>query len=202
MSNQAAYLHHFKSLLPTGPAFAQQKDTALEAILSVFAAEFNKIDARSQILIQESDPRTTLEMLEDWERAAGLPDPCVGADATFQERRDSLVQRITSRGGQSKDFFISVAEKMGYEISIQEHRPFICSKSRCGTAETGTVTDDEIIRFHWTINITNARLTNFRTGVSRCGESLGKFSRAEDLECIFSRIKPAHTVMHFNYEGV
>ncbi len=202
MSNKDAYLSQLKALLPSGTAFSQQSGTVLESVLSVFAAEFAKVETKSLDLIREADPRTTIELLLDWEAEAGLPDTCIGSDGTLQERRDLLLQRLTSRGGQAVDFFIEVASLLGYLITIEEHRPFVCGKSKCGDTSGGATTDDLKIRYHWTITVPNARLTNFKTGVSRCGESLGKFTQASDLLCVFNRIKPAHTVMHLNYEGV
>ena len=35
----------------------------------------------------ESDPRITLELLPDWERAWGLPDPCFRSAQTIAERQ-------------------------------------------------------------------------------------------------------------------
>ena len=42
------------------------------------------------MLIDESDPRSTLEMLNDWERAFGLPDSCTDAADTLAERQNAL----------------------------------------------------------------------------------------------------------------
>ena len=66
--------------------------------------------AADQILI-EADPRTTIQFFTDWERIAGLPDSCCGTDAasTLAERRARLVEKITSTGGQSRQYFIDLA---------------------------------------------------------------------------------------------
>tara|TARA_B100000686_G_C16784542_1_gene974327 strand:+ start:351 stop:950 length:600 start_codon:yes stop_codon:yes gene_type:complete len=199
MSNQDAYLQHFKSLLPPGAAFNQQSGTALADILSVFAAEFSKIDKRSQALIREADPRTTIELLMEWENEAGLPDPCSGADATLQERKEALLQRLTSRGGQSKAFFISVAKTMGYEITITEFRPFIGGISAGGDAAWA---DGHKVRFYWRVNISEAKKVYFIGGRSTGGDKQLAIRRAADLECILQRLKPAHTMLLINYEGV
>ncbi len=202
MSKKDAYTEQMKALLPSGEAFSQQKGTVLETVLSIFATEFAKIDDRSLALVNEADPRSVIEMLEEWEKVAGLPDPCIGTGGTFQERRDLLVQRVTSLGGQSLSFFIGIATLLGYTITIKEHKPFTTGKSKCGNTSGGAVTSDKKIRYHWTVTVPNARLTNFKTGASKCGENLGKFSNADDLVCVFTRLKPAHTTMHFNYQGV
>ncbi len=196
------YQEYFQKLLPPGQAFNAENQERLAAILYVFGVAFSDLDLRVDTLLREALPEATQELINEWEIEVGLPDQCIGMPDTLKQRRDLIVQRIVSRGGQSPSFYIEIAKLMGYDITITEHRPFIAGRSRCGTRISGVPTDIEKIRFHWTVNVAEARTNNFRTGISRCGESLGSFSNASDLQCVFNRIKPSHTVMHFNYEGV
>lgn len=43
--------------------------------------------------------------------------------------------------------------------------------------------------------------TRFRTGASQASDRLGKIARAEDLECLLARLKPAQSNLHLIYEG-
>lgn len=196
--NRAAYLIFLQSLLPPGQAWAWDNTSAFARMLNVVAGEMERVHTRSDDLLDESDPRTTLELLADWERVAGLPDLCTGVLETLQERRIALVQKLTSRGGQSKAYFTDIAETLGYEISIHEYRPFICGISHCGDVLSG----GHAVRHHWKVIVPGPRITYFRTGVSRASEKLMSVRRAEDLECILNRLKPAHTNLIFAYEGV
>lgn len=72
----SAYLSQLISLLPPGDALAREPGSRLERLLSVPAAELARVDGRVEALLTESDPARTAEMLEDWERALGLPDVC------------------------------------------------------------------------------------------------------------------------------
>lgn len=203
MARDAQTYHtYFTSLLPMGAAFDAQNQKRLTAILSVFGIAFAELDDRINDMMHEALPEAALELLNEWEVEVGLPDKCIGTPETLKQRRDLIVQRLISRGGQSPQFYITIAKIMGYDITITEHRPLICGHSRCGTRKTGVPTEIESIRFHWTVNIADARINDFKAGVSRCGERLGSFSNASDLQCVFNRIKPSHTIMHFNYEGV
>ena len=83
------------------------------------------VDARAADLLErESDPRSTIELLPDWERNWGLPDPCYTSPQSIDERQRALVMRMTMLGAQSRQFFIDVAAMLGYTITITEYRPF------------------------------------------------------------------------------
>jgi uncharacterized protein YmfQ (DUF2313 family) len=91
------------------------------------------VDTRAaDLLEQESDPRRTLELLPDWERNWGLPDPCYTEPLTIGERQRALVMRMTMEGAQSREFFIKVAAQLGYGITISEYRPWVVGIDRCG----------------------------------------------------------------------
>ncbi|MCA3359217.1 MAG: DUF2313 domain-containing protein [Roseomonas sp.] len=72
----SAYLSQLIALLPPGDALAREPGSVLARLLSVPAAELARVDGRVEALLLESDPARTTEMLEDWERALGLPDVC------------------------------------------------------------------------------------------------------------------------------
>lgn len=197
MGDKAAYLEQFKALMPPGEAWRTETGSALSALLSVFAAEFAKIDARALDLLNEADPRSTLELLTEWEKAVGLPDPCIGTPTNLNERRALVHQRLTSRGGQSVAFFSEIAEKLGYDIRIDEHRPFTCGLSECGgTDQCG----EPEIRFWWHVAVLGAKVVWFECGVSICPDPMAKLEIGAELICIFTRLKPAHTHLTFGVE--
>lgn len=199
MSRQDAYLGQLQSLLPTGAAWPREEDAVLTHILRVIAYELAQVEARADHLIEESDPRTTTEMLSAWEAEMGLPDTCSSLAITLVERYAALLQKITNTGGQSIAFFTDIAARLGYEnIVIREYRPSICGVSRCGE----TLDGGHAVRFYWRVDIPSPRLSFARTGVSQAGDVMMSISRAVDLECVFTRLKPAHTTLIFSYEGV
>lgn len=212
MSLKEDYLSFFQALLPSGPAWTRDRKAELTKVLNFFAGEFARIHGRAMDLLNEADPRSTIEMLNDWEDVAGLPDPCsAGIADTVQERRLALVQKITGRGGQSAKYFVELAEILGYDIEITENRPFTCGLSECGlhqtvgpySAQLHQLTDKLDIRYFWKVLVKGPRVTWFQCGASECGKDpLAKITRAEDLECIFQRLKPAHTSLTIAYEGV
>jgi len=194
-----AYLDLLQKLLPPGVAMPRDEEAALTKVLKGLADELSRIDNRTADLLDEADPRTTNEMFGDWESTYGLPDKCMADNSTPQERRLALLAKVRARGGQSPAYFKRVAADLGYGdvVAIKEHRPFTCGKSKCGHTVGGTAID----RHNWKVEISGPRVTKFRCGVSRCGHKLGKISRAEDLECMLNRLKPAHTKLTIGYTG-
>lgn len=190
---EADYLAELQALLPPG-GLTRDPDAVLTKLLSVFAASLARVDALATALLEEADPRTTVQLLPDWERVLGLPDKCAGGESlTLQERRAWLVGRMTARGGQSRAWFISLAASLGYAIAIDEFRPFTCGLSVCGEQlapeATWTV---------WRVRMPATPIYWFRAGASVCGERLGS-QAAGWIECLFRRLKPAHTTVLFTY---
>lgn len=199
MANADLYRMQLQALLPQGAAWPRDPEAILTALLDTLAEELARVDGRALELIEEADPQTTLELLTEWERVAGLPDPCLQKADTLQERRMVLLAKLTNSGGQSIAFYLQVAESLGYSgTTIDESRPFVCGISRCGDKLNG----GHSVRYVWHVNVPGPRVTTFRCGVSRCGEKLTNIDRAEDLECLLNRLKPAHSHLIFNYQGV
>jgi len=193
-----AYLAQLQALLPPGDAWPRSADATLSKLLRAFAEELARIDERALSAISESDGRAARELLADWERVCGLPDACSAElSTTLQERRAAVVSKLTAVGGVSKAYFMALAQSMGYTIEIDEFRPFVTGMSRCGDSLNG----GHAVGHQWRVRVIGARFTPFRAGTSQCGDSLGKIARAQDLECKFKRLKPAHTNLTVSYEG-
>lgn len=190
------YRRQMQALLPRGQAWPRALDAVLTRFLDAIAEEFARIGLRATRLVDEADPRTTLDLLADWERVAGLPDSCSGLLAdTQQGRRNDLVSKMVGRGGQSIAYFINVARALGFEITIEEFRPFRVGRSRVGDALT-----NGDWRFAWRVRAPSVTVMRFRVGQSAAGESLATWGNA-GLECRIRHYQPAHTNVIFAYGG-
>lgn len=196
-----AYHAQLLALLPPGPAH-EAPPGSVRASFWMFAARgAARLHERLCDLLRESRPCATDKRLAEWEADYGLPDDCdpLGLSRPVQERKLLLCAKATQPGGQSVAYFESVAEALGYDVTITEHRPFTCGLSECGD---DTECGDESLRFWWTVTVHGPRVTWFECGVSECGETLATITAAEDLECRLNALKPAHTELIFAYEGV
>lgn len=112
-----AYLRQLKALLPPGKAFNLESDGEVSKTLAAYAEELARIDARGVQLIEESDPRTADETIEQWEEMLSLPDEQVlTIPATLPERQVAVTQKYTNRGGQNAEFFVRLAAACGYQL--------------------------------------------------------------------------------------
>ncbi len=191
MNTAEHYLRQLQALLPQGAAWNREDDATLTQYLHAMAEEFARIDGRVDRLLEELDPRTVLEMLDDWERAYGLPDPCTDTADTLVERRNVLHEKVTRIGSQSRQYYIDIAARAGYEITITEFDPFTVDD---------TVNDaiyGVLWQFAWQVNAPAETVTDFivQSGVNEPLRDWGN----EILECLITRLKPAHTYVQFAY---
>jgi uncharacterized protein YmfQ (DUF2313 family) len=128
------YTEAFLSMLPQGQAWPKHASgSVLVQGITGLCDYWGFVDGRAADLLEiESDPRTTVELLPDWERNWGLPDPCYTAPQTIGQRQLALVMRMTMQGQQSREFFIEIAAMLGYSITITEYRTFVVGIDRCG----------------------------------------------------------------------
>lgn len=128
------YNDAFNDLLPSGAAWPREPDTTFQKAVAGLTAIWGTTVERlaELLLVQESDPRSTVVLLPEWERAWGLPDKCLAEPLTIMDRQRALVHKMTLLGAQSRDFFIGVAASIGYTIDIREWSPFMCGISMCG----------------------------------------------------------------------
>jgi uncharacterized protein YmfQ (DUF2313 family) len=170
------------------------------------------VDGRAADLLEvESDPRATLELLPDWERNWGLPNKCLTKPPTaLDDRRLALVSKMTMVGGQSRQFFLNLANAYGYaNITITEFAPYMTGVSRCGDSRWYNTGDAahyrwELgapeIRFYWTVHVSALSFSYFHCNSSQCGvDRLLAIGVAADLECLLGDLKPAHTQIVFDY---
>ncbi len=213
------YAEAFAQLLPRGVAWPREPDTALMAfVLGLSEIWGAPVDSRAADLLErETDPRFTVEMLADWERNWGLPDPCFfGTQQSIEQRRAILLLKMTLLGSQSRQFFIDIAKLLGYDITITEYAPFMAGVSQAGDTRPMPIDADNPLhgdfrwyigepemRYVWTVHVSGASLTWFRSASGQAGvDPHLLIGRASDLECLLNRWKPAHTVLLFDYSGM
>ena len=187
------YREQFLALLPQGRVWTREPDSQLSKLLLGLADEFARVDARIDDLLEEQDARTTNELLVDWERVTGLPGDCVPLADTLQERRAEVVQKLTTRGGQDRQFFIDVAARLGFRITITEVTPFRVDINKIGDPILG-----EDWWFAWQVNGPLQTIRNFQIGQSQIGEPLRDWGN-DVLECVINELAPAHTIVLFAY---
>jgi uncharacterized protein YmfQ (DUF2313 family) len=208
------YTQAFLALLPRGQAWPREPGSTLAGVVDGLSQYYGYVDGRAADLLErESDPRTTIELLSDWERAWGLPDPCFASPQTVEARRLILVLWMTWLGGQSRQYFINLMAWLGYTIEIQEFAPFMCGVSTLGDSRS---LDDanankhfrwyigpEEQRFYWTVEVGQIGLNWFRCGSGELGVNHHlEFSIPEEAACLLQRWKPAQTELIPDFSAI
>ncbi|UHG95291.1 YmfQ family protein [Pseudomonas sp. 7-41] len=189
------YQTQLRTLLPAGPAWDPELVPELEKILLGVSQELARIDVRAFDLINEMDPLGVNELVPEWERVMGLPDPCMGDSPAFEDRRLAVRQRLVAVGGQSRAYFIDIAIRQGYpSAGITERRAPRFGRSRFGAAHFGTWA----AQFMWTLNSGPRRRLGRRFGASFWGERFGA-NPSGALECVIRRSSPGHTLEFIDY---
>lgn len=144
-----------------------------------------------QRLLLELDPAQAAQSLPDWERNYGLPDQCSPLDLIVAQRTLMLLRKIASQGGQSRAYMISSALSAGYAITITEFDPHTVE------SDVDAALHDLDAPFMWQVNVQlpSGSLYTVESGVDEPLETGANSS----LECLLNLIKPAHTLILFNY---
>lgn len=185
------YLTHLQALLPQGAAWPREPDAVLTAVLTAMADGLARAHNRALDLIEEADPRTTLELLADWERVCGLPDLCAGPSATIAGRRAQVIARLTATGGQSPAYYVALAKAMGFDITITERRARYHGRRTCGTPY-----GDQSMQYVWEVHLPPDTVVPRRYGQGFAGEPYATWG-AQALMCLLDRLKPAHTIIWY-----
>jgi uncharacterized protein YmfQ (DUF2313 family) len=192
----AQYAEQLQTLLPVGPAWDPDLVPELRQVLDGLSPELARIDSRAFDLLNEMDAANVSELVPDWEKVMNLPDPCLGLNPSFEDRRLSVRQRLVAVGGQTPAFYVQIAVSQGYpNASVTEYRAPRMGRSRFGHAHFGTWD----VQFMWTLNTGGRQRLGRRFGASYWGERFG-VNPGTAIECLIHRSAPAHTVEHINFD--
>jgi uncharacterized protein YmfQ (DUF2313 family) len=168
--------------------------TNLRALLQGLGFEFFRTELLFERVYEEYDPRTTTELITEWEKLLGIPDGCISISTDIETRRSNVILKLTALGIQTVDDFITLAERLGYEITIDAGADF------------------GLFTFVFPITLfDNAQQARFamRVNINLPPQEAFTYTfpltfgveKATILECFFQQLKPANVKIIFNYNG-
>ena len=188
------YVSLLQNAMPVGLAWARAVGSFVTRLLTGIATEFARIDARALDIIKESDPRTTTELIDEYEAFAGLPDICVTVEQTLEQRRVALCAKLLMEGGQNPEYFIGLAEELGYVGTTIDHQFNVLNcNDDCNDALHGP---EDV--FFWQMNLPSDGAFYLMNCNSPCNEALASWGD-EVIECRVNRYGPAHMNVIFAY---
>lgn len=193
MATTEDYKRALQGLLPSGQIWPRDHEAWLSKLLESWAAGFARLDKRIDQLSDELDPRTTFELLENFEYICGLPGECAGLMSTLEERRQAVHAKLTGKGAQTPAYYIKIAKTLGYDVTIHEYTPF-CAGWSCA----GDPANSEQWSHVWQINAPETTIKYFRANSGQADTRLAIWGNAL-LECTIKALIPAHTIVLFAY---
>lgn len=178
----ADYLGAMQALMPRGRIWSRDGATVQTRLLAGLTASYEAQNARANNLLIDGFPRTTNELLPEWEATLGLPSSAAGPAPTLLARQLLVVARFVGAGGLSIPLFTKYAALLGFSVSIQGGAPFRCGQSRSGQAVGGAEQ-----MYALTVATTGATSTPF-----------GAYGPAV-LQSELQRIAPPHAVLIFKF---
>jgi len=173
-------------LRPEGPAMAPL-DPVLDGLAEEPARAHNYLNSR----LVEADPRTTFDLLSRWEESIGLPDACCGDGADYQSRINALVNKVIGAGDPTPQYFIDLAARAGYTITITTFSPHTVFSPVDYPIYPANIV------FVWQVNAPLNSVSYF-TVDDPVDDYLATWGNSI-LECIINRAKQAHTFVQFSY---
>lgn len=175
------YTQQLVALQPPGSALPTEPTSNWVQLLDAVAQEFDRIHQRADALTLEVLLQQGEELLDLWETALGLPDPCAPAITDPDLRRQRIRTKLAETGGQSEAYFIDLAQQLGLYASITTFAPF-----EMGVSGMGDPVGGGDWRLVWQVNF------------------LGNPDpeRVELIKCIVSEAAPAHTQVMFSIGGI
>jgi uncharacterized protein YmfQ (DUF2313 family) len=186
--------------LPQGEAFRAKNmaETVMYKLLFALAYTYWLLDERAFDLIDEMFPQTVLESLDEWELEYGLPAPCyAGLELTTEERQKILLTKFASIGGQNADYYIKIADDLGFTITITEYNGARYTQDPYTTTQYGLTSHP----YEWHVNVSGVETIYGKYTTDRYTTT--QYSKlgidTSILECVINELKPAHTQVIFNY---
>ena len=82
--------------LPRGRVWGSKniEGSNVRGLLNSVAVAHNRTQQQIELLDTEFRIDQTFDLLEDWEKSVGIPDECLGAFETIEQRRQAVIDRL------------------------------------------------------------------------------------------------------------
>ena len=189
------YLDQLQALLPRGAAWTRERTATLTALLGAIAEALARTDGAACALLDEVIPATTLDLLPDWERVAGLPDACSPDEASTRSvRRGRVLTRLVSRPLMIARVYEQIALSLGYDSAVVVEHDEAAAARILGLDTTGGRW-----RYVWWLRLVGEEGRTKFNALSDVSEALCVHPTDEELECRVRAAMPAHTHVVFDY---
>jgi len=166
----------------------------LAAELAAEGLTLDRINASAASIADAVTPFNAAALLMDWERVCGLT-PAPGA--TYAQRLDSVLAKLQETGGLSIAYFVALAARLGYAITITEFEAFHVDHSR---VDVDALYEADA-HWVWHVHVQGGTVRTYPFYVDgSCVDEPLLCASDPTIEAVFNDLKPAHTFAVFDYE--
>lgn len=110
------------AFMPGGRVFAGKgsEDTTLRKYLNGLSKELFRIDELMNLISEDYDINLTVNFLEQWESAVGIPDDCFDTSGTIEDRRLNVLAKLAMLNLTTEQDFIDLAVLYGVNVTIKQ----------------------------------------------------------------------------------
>lgn len=107
--------------LPRGKALLRKTNPSsnLYKLLRGLSAEFNRFEELLSEIKREHNIFTTVEFIDEWESAVGIPDSCFTKGSDLRTRRLNVQAKIQANGTQTAEDLERIIESFGFEVRVR-----------------------------------------------------------------------------------
>lgn len=180
------YLEQLQALMPRGRAWTRDPDALLTKLLRGLARSLAALDLKAVQLLADADPARTTDLIEEWEKLAGLPDDCTEPLSGLAVRRAAVLDRLVARADLNPATIIALAASYGLTVTVDEH-----DQARAGLIAGLDVSGGKW-RYVWWVTI-SADSSRFFNVLSDVVTPLLDFDVSGEFQCRLRKLSPAHT---------
>lgn len=183
--------------LPNDPLWDDKNSegTPLRKVLLGLATQWNAFRSGCNQLVEEYDIVKTTILIEEWEKAVGIPDCCLTiANKTLEQRRTNILLKLAGINATTAKQFKNIGKVLGFTLDVKAGGdssayvlpytfPFILADS---SDDTPFVI---IVNINDPVSAGGFPLT-FPFTLGSGGTDI--------LKCLFNKLKPANSIIYFN----
>ncbi|KKL62500.1 hypothetical protein LCGC14_2184570, partial [marine sediment metagenome] len=87
-------------------------------LLRGVAKEYRRLECDIVEITVEHNINVTEQLIDEWERALGIPDDCFVVANTIEERRENVILKLASQGTQTEEDFEALALRLGFVVDV------------------------------------------------------------------------------------
>jgi len=174
------------SFLPGGKHFEAKnlQGSNVQKLISGFSQELLIADGYIREYSKEIIPDQTVQFIEEWESAVGIPDDCFYIAGTISERRNNVLVKLAALGVKTVDDFEALATALGLTVTVAPMGESSLFPLTLPFILTDVATTKYTIVVSFEVGTPNVFPLTFPISF---GDSI-----IQVMECLFRKLKPAN----------